>query len=70
MFALEAKSQDIELVATMEHPSTSVLPVVITDPVRLGQVLINLVSNALRWTADREVRKVTLDFSFASAPPR
>ncbi len=30
---------------------------------------MNLTSNALRWTTDRPIRKVTLKFSLASTPP-
>lgn len=40
------------------------------DPVRLGQIVINLVSNAIRFTTERKIRVVTLavDVASPSAP--
>lgn len=68
-FALEAKAKGIELVLDLEDPSLKIAPVVVTDPFRLGQVLVNLVSNAMRYSGDGDLRRVTIRFAMAPEPP-
>ena len=40
-----------------------------TDPVRLGQVITNLLANAIRFTASSEIRKITVKFDVSFVPP-
>ena len=40
-----------------------------TDHVRLGQVVTNLVSNAIRFTANSPRRKITLKYEVSVVPP-
>lgn len=69
MFALEAKSNDIELICDTSHRSLQVVPFVSTDPTRLGQIVINLVSNALRWSQHEKVRRVSINVALSSEMP-
>lgn len=69
MFALDAKAKDIELVCDTSHPSLQAVPIVSTDPTRLGQVVLNLVINALRWTAGAQVRRVSFSLALSSELP-
>lgn len=40
-----------------------------TDPVRLGQVITNLLANAIRFTASSEIRNITVKFDVSFVPP-
>lgn len=40
-----------------------------TDPVRLGQVVTNLISNAIRFTASSETRRISVMYDVAWDPP-
>ena len=62
MFAFQAHEKDIELITAIAPDVPTDL---IGDPTRLGQVLINLTSNAVKFTAKGEV-VVTVD---RAAPP-
>lgn len=42
---------------------------IMTDPVRLGQIVTNLLSNAIRFTANSPVRKVELRLDIGFEPP-
>jgi signal transduction histidine kinase len=70
VFASEAKMKRIELELvfgeTMEIAKVAGIK---TDPVRLGQVITNLISNAIRFTAGSDVRKITVTFEVSFAPP-
>lgn len=52
MFALQAEQQDIELLLMVESEVPNLL---LGDPLRLGQVLMNLTSNAIKFTQHGEV---------------
>tara|TARA_B100000683_G_C12488492_1_gene553822 strand:- start:324 stop:2732 length:2409 start_codon:yes stop_codon:yes gene_type:complete len=52
MFALQAEQQDIELLLMVESEVPNLL---LGDPLRLGQVLMNLTSNAIKFTRHGEV---------------
>ncbi|WWC90485.1 uncharacterized protein L201_005421 [Kwoniella dendrophila CBS 6074] len=45
------------------------LKTVKTDPVRLNQIVTNLLSNAIRFTATSHVRRITLKFDVSLDPP-
>lgn len=68
-FALEAKAKGIELVLDVGDKSLDPVPNVMTDPFRLGQVLVNLVSNAMRYSGDGPVKRVIISFAMRSEPP-
>jgi CheY-like chemotaxis protein len=40
-----------------------------TDPVRLGQVVTNLLSNGIRFTSNSDVRRIELRFDLSFEPP-
>ncbi|MEO1053238.1 MAG: ATP-binding protein [Bacteroidota bacterium] len=52
-FQFQAKEKDIELKYSIENEADLI---VLGDPVRLNQVLINLVSNAVKFTHSGEIR--------------
>ncbi|EIW68283.1 hypothetical protein TREMEDRAFT_69291 [Tremella mesenterica DSM 1558] len=41
-----------------------------TDPVRLGQVMTNLLSNGIRFTSTSPIRKINMNFDLSLEPPR
>ncbi|WVF67534.1 hypothetical protein IAT40_002290 [Kwoniella sp. CBS 6097] len=45
------------------------LTMVKTDPVRLNQIVTNLLSNAIRFTATSETRQIVLNFDISFEPP-
>lgn len=70
MFASEAKMKKIELGLefgqTMDMAKVQGIK---TDPVRLGQVVTNLISNAIRFTASSDVRRITVRYEVSFVPP-
>lgn len=64
MFQAEAKSLDIDLVYNVDE-SISALGVdqVLLDPSRLAQVIINLLTNAIKFTQGKERRYIELRLS-------
>jgi len=70
LFASEARMKkiDIKLVfgSTLDKLHIHAIK---TDPVRLGQVITNLISNAIRFTAASEVRKITITYNVGYDPP-
>lgn len=70
LFSAEAKMKKIKM--ALEFGDTLDIlnvRVVNTDPVRLGQVITNLISNAIRFTSTSMVRNITVSFDVAWAPP-
>ena len=55
LFALKARAKDVELVVAA---NPGVPENLLGDPLRLGQVLINLMSNALKFTERGEIRLI------------
>ena len=55
LFALKARAKDVELVVAAEPGVPESL---LGDPLRLGQVLTNLMSNALKFTERGEIRLI------------
>ena len=70
VFSSEAKAKQIELVLefgkTLDVTGISSIK---TDHVRLGQVITNLVSNALKFTADSERRRITVRYEVSLVRP-
>ncbi|GAA6018404.1 hypothetical protein JCM10207_000881 [Rhodosporidiobolus poonsookiae] len=71
MFKSECRSKGIELKLVIGSSLARLGPRarVFADPARLTQVLVNLLSNAIRFTAKSEVRQVTLAVEVSSIPP-
>ncbi|GAA5861815.1 hypothetical protein JCM8547_008562 [Rhodosporidiobolus lusitaniae] len=71
MFKSECRSKGIELKLVIGSSLARLGPRarVFADPARLTQVLVNLLSNAIRFTAKSAVREVTLAVEVSSKPP-
>lgn len=41
----------------------------LTDHVRLGQIITNLVSNAIRFTANSAIRRIVVSYDLSVIPP-
>ncbi|ORY53382.1 hypothetical protein BCR35DRAFT_310513 [Leucosporidium creatinivorum] len=71
LFKTEAKAKDIDLQLEMGSSIARLGPHarVFADPTRLAQVCVNLLSNAMRFTATSKIRKVTLSVEVSAVPP-
>ena len=68
MFEAELKSADIQI-EIEELPGERSVADVLCDPSRLLQILINLITNALKFTRNSETRRITLAYAPFPAPP-
>ncbi|GAA5861804.1 hypothetical protein JCM8547_008558 [Rhodosporidiobolus lusitaniae] len=71
MFKSECRSKGIELKLVIGSSLARLGPRarVFADPARLTQVLVNLLSNAIRFTSKSAVREVTLAVEVSARPP-
>ncbi len=69
VFAVEARRLAIDLSIDFGPGVDACGGVVLTDPVRLGQVYNNLISNGLRFTAASDIRKIHIHIDVGTAPP-
>lgn len=70
VFASEARMKKIELQLNFgDSLARLAISSIKTDPVRLGQVVTNLISNAIRFTAASDVRRITVQYDVAWDPP-
>lgn len=70
VFANEARMKKIDLVVEFgDSLDATGVTAILTDPVRLGQVVTNLISNAIRFTAVSPVRRVVVTFDISFDPP-
>ncbi|KAL1413038.1 hypothetical protein Q8F55_000787 [Vanrija albida] len=70
VFQNEARMKRIDLSMELGEAFEKMgIDVVLTDPVRLGQVVTNLLSNAIRFTATSKVRKIELKVDVGLEPP-
>ncbi|WVF66906.1 hypothetical protein IAT40_001649 [Kwoniella sp. CBS 6097] len=70
VFASEAKMKKIDLQLKFgETLESSKIMSIKTDPVRLGQVVTNLISNAIRFTSASDVRRITVKYDVSFVPP-
>ncbi|THX09725.1 hypothetical protein D6D13_05882 [Aureobasidium pullulans] len=68
MFETELKSADI-MTKVEQMSSDCAVADVMCDPSRLLQVIINLITNALKFTRSAEIRRITLSYGTFFAPP-
>lgn len=70
MFDAELQAKDIQMVCEV-HPSISELQVdwMTFDPSRVLQILINLITNAIKFTAASDKRVVTVSVGASHEPP-
>ncbi|KAI5249031.1 hypothetical protein E4T43_00999 [Aureobasidium subglaciale] len=68
MFETELKSADIET-GVEQLQSDCVIGDVLCDPSRLLQIIINLITNALKFTRKSDTRRITLAYGSSFAPP-
>ncbi|KAG9562741.1 histidine kinase, partial [Aureobasidium melanogenum] len=68
MFEAEMKNSDIKT-EVEELPSDCFVNDVLCDPSRLLQIIINLITNALKFTRNSDIRRITLAYGLFSAPP-
>ncbi len=68
IYSHECRMNDITLTLDLD-PSVSRFDWINTDPTRLHQIIGNLVSNSLKFSAGRPIRKVDLSISLAFDPP-
>ncbi|KAK4686890.1 hypothetical protein P7C73_g3237, partial [Tremellales sp. Uapishka_1] len=70
VFTSEAKMKKIglylEFGESLEAAKVSALK---TDPVRLSQVVTNLINNAIRFTATAQTRRITIRYDVSFVPP-
>ncbi|WVW79173.1 hypothetical protein I302_101139 [Kwoniella bestiolae CBS 10118] len=70
VFASEAKMKRIQLVLEFgENIDRAGITSIKTDHVRLHQVVTNLISNAIRFTASSKTRVITVKYEIGFAPP-
>lgn len=70
VFAPEAKMKKIELVLEIgDSLDRSGVRVIRTDHVRLGQIMTNLVSNAMRFTELSASRRIVVSLDVSFLPP-
>jgi two-component system, sensor histidine kinase SagS len=68
IYSHESRMNDITLNLDLD-PSITRFNYLKTDPTRLHQIIGNLVSNSLKFSAGRPVRKVSLAISLSFEPP-
>ncbi|WVQ95071.1 hypothetical protein IAU59_002164 [Kwoniella sp. CBS 9459] len=70
VFRSEARMNRISLSSKM-GPNAAKLGVdmIKTDPVRLGQVMTNLLSNGIRFTSNSELRQIEISYDLTLDPP-
>jgi len=68
LFQREAATNQIELELEFGD-SLGSFPAVKTDPHRLGQVVSNLIANAIRFTSSAKERRVTMSVNVSPDPP-
>ncbi|CEQ40499.1 SPOSA6832_02119, partial [Sporobolomyces salmonicolor] len=71
MFKSECRAKGVELKLVIGSSLARLGPRarVFADPARLTQVLVNLLSNAIRFTAKSDLRRVTLSVEISAKPP-
>lgn len=69
-FAAEAKMKKIDVSVDFSDAFEALgVTHVLTDHVRLGQIITNLVSNAIRFTANSATRRIVVSYDLSTIPP-
>lgn len=69
-FAAEAKMKKIDMAVDFSESFEGLgVTHVLTDHVRLGQIITNLVSNAIRFTANSTTRRIVVSYDLSVVPP-
>ncbi|OCF32765.1 hypothetical protein I316_05687 [Kwoniella heveanensis BCC8398] len=70
VFRSEARMNRISLSYSMGPNAEKLgIEMIKTDPVRLGQVMTNLLSNGIRFTSNSDIREIEISFDLSFDPP-
>jgi signal transduction histidine kinase len=69
VFSTEARKLDIALTLEFGPGVDRYGSFIFTDPVRLGQVVTNLLNNAIRFTQTSDVRQIKVTIDLCLDPP-
>ena len=70
IFEVELQQAEIELDFTIDNSfNQQAIDYVLLDPVRIRQILINLLTNAIKFTKEEPLRRITVSLAASKTPP-